>query len=176
MELNPADGLLNTCDVDRLLLNRLVVDVSHAESLRSPQAKIKCTNWIVRHILTGQHEALELLGSTSFWVEEQLSHYRSGSASRTDQKGASAFDFLVDELQRSLALIATALEAIPEDQLQVVGETRRGEKTIWKHVDGLAWHETFHAGRSISCEPTLMGSDRERGSLTSEGNGHGLRC
>jgi hypothetical protein len=147
MELNPADGLLNTYDSNTWLLNRLVVDVSHAESLQSPHAKINCMNWIVGHILAGRHEALELLGSPSFWVEEQLSLYRSGSASLTDQQSALAFDVLVDELQGSQALIAAALEAIPEDQLQVVVETRRGEKPIWKHVDGLAWHETFHVGQ-----------------------------
>ena len=147
MEMNLADELLNTFDSNTWLLNRLVADVSHAESLQSPQAMINCMNWIVGHILAGRHEALDLLGSPDFWVEEKLSMYRSGSTSLTDQHTAEAFEFLVEELQRSQALIATALEAIAEDQLQVVVETRRGEKPIWKHIDGLAWHETFHVGQ-----------------------------
>ena len=147
MDLNMADGLLNTYESNTWLLNRLVADVSHAESLQSPQATINCMNWIVGHILAGRHEALDLLGSPSFWGEEQLSLYRTGSPSLSDQQHALAFDFLVGELERSQGLLADALHALPEDRLQVVVETRRGEKPIWKHVDGLAWHETFHVGQ-----------------------------
>ncbi len=147
MEFNLAEELLNTYDANTWLLNRLVADVTHAESLQTPKATINCMNWIVGHVLAGRHEALELLEFTAFWGEDQLGLYRSGSATLTDQEAALEFNFLVDELQRSQELLEAALGAASEPQLQTVVETRRGEKPIWKHVDGLAWHETFHVGQ-----------------------------
>lgn len=142
-----SDGLLGTYKANTWLLNKLVEGITQVESLQTPHPRINCANWLLGHILAGRHEALELLGAGIFWAEDWLVIYRSGSPALEGDGTGLEFSRLVDELQRSQDQLALTLEAVTEEQLEASVETRRGEKPVWEHVDGLAWHETFHVGQ-----------------------------
>ena len=140
-------GLLGTYVSNTWLLNRLVADITQLESLITPHPRINGMNWILGHILAGRHEALELLGHPRFWEEDQLVVYRTGSLALDGEGTGIDFKILVDELERSQEKLALALDAISSERLESVVETRRGKKPVWEHIDGLAWHETFHVGQ-----------------------------
>jgi hypothetical protein len=145
--IRKAEILANTYRANTWLLNRLIDGVSHPESLRTPNERINCMNWILGHIISGRHKALALLGEAGFWDEARMQTYQTGSpAIAVDGQGLN-FEQLKRELERSQAALERALDAVTDTRLDTVITTDRGEKAVHEHVDGLGWHETFHVGQ-----------------------------
>ncbi|MEJ2011412.1 MAG: hypothetical protein P8X64_04210 [Anaerolineales bacterium] len=143
-----AENLVNTYRANTWLLKRYIADVSHAESLRTPNERINCMNWILGHIISGRHKALALLDEDGFWDESRMQTYQTGSPAITGDGQELKFEQLKQELERSQVALEQALGAATKELLHTVKTTDRGEKAVHEHVDGLGWHETFHVGQA----------------------------
>jgi len=141
-----AEALAGTFAANTWLLERLTGGVRDSESLLSPAANINCMNWVLGHIISGRHKALALLGVVDFWDGSRMETYQTGSSKLHEQR-AIGFGELLRELERSQSALDEALRSASAASLAEVRETDRGEKPVHEHVDGLAWHETFHVGQ-----------------------------
>ncbi len=128
------------------LVQRLVEGVSHEESMLQLPFEANCMNWILGHIISRRQSALETLGAESLWAESQLSHYKTGSDPILSSEQAIRFETLMDDLQRSLSILQSALQDADETLDRIVINDR-GEKTAGQHIEGFLWHETYHTGQ-----------------------------
>lgn len=129
------------------LIGKLTEGFSHRESLLQVDFPANCLNWVLGHILTRRNSALKLLGAAPFWKEDIISLYRSGSQPITKANSARQLEDLLEDLEESQQLLETALSQLSNQALEAVVETEFGQKSVWEHIDGLIWHETFHVGQ-----------------------------
>jgi hypothetical protein len=147
MNRGQAKKLLKDYSGNTWLIGKLTEGLSHQESLLQLEFPANCLNWVLGHILTRRNSALELLGATPIWNADILSLYSSGSQPITDANSARRFEDLLMDLEQSQKLLETALSTISPQAIEAEVETEFGIKPVWEHIDGLIWHETFHAGQ-----------------------------
>lgn len=129
------------------LIQHLVADVSDEQSLMQLPFEANCMNWILGHILSRRHSALEALGSETLWSEDRLSRYRTGSEAIKMPEQATAFHILKEDLERSMDLLEQVLRQADQELLERTVVNDRGEKTAAEHIEGFLWHETYHLGQ-----------------------------
>ncbi|MGD8553444.1 MAG: hypothetical protein PVG02_07265 [Anaerolineales bacterium] len=129
------------------LIQQLVEGVTNEESLLQMQFEANCMNWILGHVISRRHSALEALGSKALWGESQLARYQTGSEPIHDPDQAIEFLTLCQDLERSLELLQSALLDADHAMLDRVVVNDRGKKTAADHIDGFLWHETYHIGQ-----------------------------
>jgi hypothetical protein len=129
------------------LIQHLIEDVTDDESLLQLPFESNCMNWILGHIISRRHSALEALGSDPFWAREQHMRYMTGSNPITAPDQAINFSKLIDELERSMDMLQTVLHDADQEIMDKVVVNDRGEKTAAEHLEGFLWHETYHIGQ-----------------------------
>lgn len=121
--------------------------LTHKDSLLQPPVRGNCLNWVLGHILVGRDTALELLGQSPVWGEEEASRYRTGSDPLTSSEQALPLERLLGDLDQSQQRIESALQRISPEELARVKEFRGSERTLGQALAGLHWHETYHTGQ-----------------------------
>lgn len=145
--LNHAKKLSEQYAFHTRLIQDLVDEVSDSESLLQPPFEANCLNWILGHIISRRHSALEALDSEPLWRQDRLSRYRTGSEPITSRDRAVPFDTLLDDLERSFDMLQHTLDSADDALLERTFVNDRGEKTAVEHVEGFLWHETYHIGQ-----------------------------
>lgn len=130
-----------------MLIKRLTVGLSHADSLVQPPFPGNCLNWVVGHIISGRNEALTYLDAPAVWGDDEIARYKTGSAPITGDDQALPLERLLGDLALSQERLEAALAKITPEAYDRVVDTRFGERPVGKHLDGLHWHETYHLGQ-----------------------------
>lgn len=128
-----AEAIVQVYSNNKYVLGLNAEGLTHEESLLNPQAAGNNFNWILSHILAGRVEALDHLGGTPVWDEEQRARYVSGSAAITPETALALSDLLaaLDESQDRLMAalshgeVATFLDQ-PYDDGGTVGQRLLG--------------------------------------------------
>jgi hypothetical protein len=129
------------------LIKHLINGVTDQESLMQLPFEANCMNWILGHILSRRHSAIEALGADPLWGEDQLSKYRTGSEPISKPDQALAFSTLQHDLERSMDMLQNALQNSSNEVLDRKVVNDRGEKSAYEHLEGFLWHETYHIGQ-----------------------------
>jgi hypothetical protein len=142
-----AETLAQSYGVTQHIIKLQTGGLTHGDSLLQLPFRGNCLNWVLGHILTGRDTALELLGQSPLLMEEEASRYRRGSDPLTSSEQALPLERLLGDLEQSQQRIESALQRISPEELDRVIEFRGSERTVGQALDGLHWHETYHAGQ-----------------------------
>ena len=129
--------------VHRYAIGLNLTDLTHEESLRSPDAGGNCVNWVLGHIIASRAQMMGLLGRDSTFGAENLERYKRGTSGTAAAGGYLPLGTLVSELDRSQEALATALAAATPEQLAAA----RGEDTVFGALAFLQFHEGYHIGQ-----------------------------
>lgn len=119
-----------------LVLNRNLKDITHSESLVTPQGGGNSINWILGHIIVSRDDIRELLGLEKLCGDDMKMYHRGAEA-----RGPAEFiEFskLVEKYNSS--------QAILEEKLKNTDLRDNDEK--YRMVTFLAFHEAYHAGQT----------------------------
>jgi uncharacterized damage-inducible protein DinB len=127
------------------IMCRQTEGLTHEDSVRQLPFRGNCMNWVLGHIIVYRTFVLRLLGEEGVLSESELGKYERGTAPITECELAMPFEKLLEALDRAQVRIATALEAVTDDELAaVVGES---EQTLGERITFFQWHETYHVGQ-----------------------------
>ncbi len=143
----PAQEIAQTFQSNHWLIKRLTGGLSHADSLLQPAYAGNCINWIAGHLLYNRNMALALLGGPELELGSALGRYQTGSDPITSEGDALPFEQLLEALDRSQERLEAGLAAATPQTLEAIVDTPRGERPLWRELDGLGWHETYHTGQ-----------------------------
>jgi hypothetical protein len=143
----PAEEIAQTFQANHWLIKRLTDGFSHADSLLQPSYAGNCINWLAGHLLYNRNMALALLGAPELESAPALARYQTGSDPITGEDGALPFEQLLDAFDRSQERLEAALAGVTAQALAEIVDTPRGERPLWRELDGLGWHETYHTGQ-----------------------------
>ncbi|MCP4538817.1 MAG: DinB family protein [Chloroflexi bacterium] len=142
-----SELLIDLFNVNAWVLKKQTDGLTHEDSLLQLPFRGNCLNWVLGHIVAGRNSILGLLGDSPIWGEEEQAPYRRGSEPITCDKNVHSLEELLNDFHRSQTLLVAALEHIPQEKLEKIIETFRGEKSLGDHVAFLQWHEAYHIGQ-----------------------------
>lgn len=142
-----AETLTQSYGMTRYIIRLQTDGLTHEDSLLQPPFRGNCLNWVLGHIIAGRDTALELLGQSPLWREEEASRYRTGSEPVTNSEQALPLERLLSDLDQSQQCIESALERISPEELAQATTFRGSEQTLGQALAGLHWHETYHTGQ-----------------------------
>jgi len=131
------------------VLDRQVVGLTHADSLRQPEPRGNCLNYVIGHILVGRDNVLEMLGAERLLSEDEKERYDTDAAPITVvEDGVIAFERLLVFMRESSRLIEEALSALTAEEL--AGEAKFGKRNgpLGHWIEFLGWHDTYHIGQT----------------------------
>ena len=115
-------------------------------------------------MIVSRNTALKIMQAQPIFSEEEAILYQTGSEPITSLGQGLSFEELIIRLELSQACLEAALGTASESFMKELATTPRGEKTIWQHVSGLAWHETYHAGQLEILQQIIIDSKENQGS------------
>ena len=124
-------------------LGKNLEGITHEKSLIQPPDGANCINWVAGHILFFRNDLHALLGAEPAWSDERMKRYDRGSAPITDPADALPFDELRAGLEKSIAAMAAAAEAM--DPARLAEPAAKG--TVGDRLSFLLFHETYHIGQ-----------------------------
>ena len=131
-------------------INRNLHDLTHAESVLTPQNGGNCLNWVLGHVVVARNTVLNLIGSTPIQLGEKLPLYQRGSAPCAGDQYldlATLRGYLDDSQQRLIpALSATSERSLEKD----VPEPYKRPPLSGSVGDALVrlhYHEGYHNGQ-----------------------------
>jgi hypothetical protein len=142
-----AETLIQSYAVNLHVIKLQTDGLSHEDSLLQPPVRGNCLNWVLGHIIAGRNTALELLGTSPIWDDDQKSRYDSGSDPIQSGKDALPLEQLLAGLDRTQEQLASALGKLSPDGLDAVIMARGREQPLGQALAGLHWHETYHLGQ-----------------------------
>lgn len=142
-----AETIKSDYEGNTWLITRLTDGLTHTESVLQPPFPTNCLNWILGHILSRRNTALTLLQAEPIWDEATLALYKTGSAPIINEQEGRHWDDLRADLAESQQRLEGALQTSTAEILNRIAETDRGTKSVWEHLEGLHWHETYHLGQ-----------------------------
>ena len=119
-----------------MVLNRNLKDVSHDESLATPQGGGNSINWILGHIIDNRDDIRELIGLKRLY-DDDLKLYKRGTEN-IDAAGAIQLSKLIDMYNNGQTEL--------EEKLKTTDLTGENEK--YRMVTFLAFHESYHTGQT----------------------------
>jgi uncharacterized damage-inducible protein DinB len=146
MQSPPKQFLIDTIRLNAVIINRQLRRLTHDETLIQPPFQANCMNWVLGHVLTGRDGILDMLQLPKVLSAEELEIYNRGSSALTSSNLASPLDSLKARLEQSLGQIATAIENMPQENLQVNVDFG-GKGPLGGEIAFLLWHETYHTGQ-----------------------------
>jgi len=153
-----TEHLLRQFQFDQMTLDRLLADVSQADSLRVVQPADKSINWLLGHIVSARAKLLGILGMELPWKEEIMGIYGGPDAppfAASSAKPLSDLRALLNESLRTLDETLRKNEAMLEQPCDGLPHVSSGG-TIADRVGAFACHEAYHVGQ-IGLMRRLMG-------------------
>ena len=122
---------------NKMVFNTNLKDISHADSLASPESGGNSINWIVGHLLVNRDSIREKLGLAGIYTGPEYEVYKRGSK---ELDPAHAVDFSklfagFNEAQREL-----------EEKLSETDYSEKPDEL--KKLTFLAFHEAYHIGQT----------------------------
>ena len=131
-------------------IQRNLQDLTHAESIFTPQNGGNCLNWVLGHVVVARNGALNLIGSTPVQLGEKMALYQRGSAPSGGEQYldlATLRGFLDDSHQRLIPELAGISDSVlarsvpePYNRPPLTGSI--GDALIRLH-----YHEGYHNGQ-----------------------------
>lgn len=146
MDTPPKKNLIDTLRLNGVIINRQLRGMTHAETLLQPPFQANCMNWVLGHLLTERDGILSMLQLVQVLSAEELAIYDRGSLALTAANLASPLDSLKARLDQSLGQIVTALENMPQENLEINVDFG-GKSRLGAEIAFLLWHETYHTGQ-----------------------------
>jgi uncharacterized damage-inducible protein DinB len=132
------------------VIQRNLQDLTHAESILTPQNGGNCLNWVLGHVVVARNTALNLIGSTPIQIGEKMAVYQRGSApsAREQYLDLATLRGFLDDSQQQLI---PALSAMSERSLEkdVPESYKRPPLTgsVGDALTRLHYHEGYHNGQ-----------------------------
>lgn len=147
MPTERAEKLIEEYAGNTWLIHHHVDGITDEQSLRQLPFAANCLNWVFGHILSRRNSSMAALGLDPLWDDATQARYKTGSPPVTGPDDARPFSLLLADLDRSQDLITAALQTATDAQLDTLHHNDRGEKTVFEHLAGFHWHETYHIGQ-----------------------------
>jgi len=119
------------------------MQITHAESVRSPVSGANCIHWIVGHVVVARCNFLTLLDTPSIWDWPTCECFIPGSKPTIETAARIRFATLLTDLDRTQDQLLAALAHIAEADLEVA----KDGQTIGEQLVTYAAHEAYHAGQ-----------------------------
>jgi uncharacterized damage-inducible protein DinB len=132
-------------------LHRNIDDLTHDESLQSPQPGGNCLNWVVGHLDSTNEQMLALLGQPAVLGEAALARYKRGSVELHDAAEALPLEKLLSVWDEQWARIDAGLAALPPEKLDAPSPwspRNKPDETIGSLLAALLFHQAYHTGQS----------------------------
>jgi uncharacterized damage-inducible protein DinB len=133
-------------------VKRNLDDLSHEDSVLSPEPAGNCINWVLGHMVTGRGLVLMLAGAEpAVLTDDEAACYRRGSAAL--REGGKAVDLtrLKTAFEETQQRMIPALQALSEETLsaEVPEQFRRPPLvgTVGQALTKLSYHEGYHNGQ-----------------------------
>lgn len=128
-------------------------DITHEESLISPEKEANCLNWIVGHIIDARNQLLELLDQEPVWDNKLHSFYIRGSQPLQDDNLFLSFYSLLALLKESNDRILKGLNDLRRERHDEIFSIRAPDGTVIQHtliewLTTFSFHESYHAGQT----------------------------
>lgn len=120
--------------------------ITHDESVLQLPFRGNCLNWVLGHILESRQEVLELLGREPIMTGAERAWYGFGSEPVTNGEQCVRLERLLEILEESQQQILASLEAMSDDDLQVIVDAEK-QQTLEERLSFLQFHETYHTGQ-----------------------------
>jgi len=141
------EQLIQTYESNLWLIQRHTEGLDDQDSLHQPQPNINCLNWVLGHMIEGRIRALEFLDKEPIWDAGTRDIYKSGSETLHGPVQHLPLEQLLADAVQTGEQIKAGLESASDEYLNALVDTFRGKIPRWKHLSGLGWHETYHAGQ-----------------------------
>ncbi|NLD73025.1 MAG: DinB family protein [Chloroflexi bacterium] len=126
-----------------------VEGLSHEDTLLQPSVPGNCMNWVLGHMATSRHEALDYLGQPPLLTEAQVKRYGYGSEPICEEgEGVLRLEEILTLLERGEEALATALPTVSDDLLAEEVQSFMGPVTKGYMVFFMYWHESYHLGQT----------------------------
>jgi hypothetical protein len=133
-----------------LVFRRNVADITHDESLRSPQPGGNCMNWVAGHIVTTRDSILELVGRAPRWTEAERSRYARGSGGIKNPSDAVPWERILAEMDAGQEALLAGIAALTPEQLAAPLPADKNPfrvDSFGEQLAALHFHETYHVGQ-----------------------------
>ena len=146
-------------DLNRVVLHANAAGLTHNESLRAPEPAGNCLNWVLGHIVATRHAILKLVRQEGWWPAETVDLYKRGSVRLSADSPVRRWESLLEDFDRSQALLSDALDRMtPEDLSAPGGKAPTGDVDLAGRLAFLQFHEAYHIGQ-IGVLRRLAGKD-----------------
>ena len=131
-------------------IQRNLQDLSHSDTLITPQNGGNCLNWVLGHVVVARNTALTLTGGTPIAIGEKLALYQRGSAPCAGDQllDLATLRGFLDDIHQ---LLVPALAAMPDSSLtsSVPAPYNRPPLTgsVGDALIRLHYHEGYHNGQ-----------------------------
>jgi uncharacterized damage-inducible protein DinB len=132
-------------------LHRNVGDLTHDESLQSPQPGGNCLNWVVGHLNFVNEQLLVLLGQPAVLGEAALARYQRGTPELHDATEALPLEKLLIAWDAQWARIDAGLAALPPEKLDApapYSPRNKADETVGSLLATLLFHQAYHTGQT----------------------------
>lgn len=126
-------------------------NVTHEDSLVSPEPGGNCLNWVVGHIVASRDMFMPLLGEEPTLPHEVGKRYRRGSRPIASADEARPFGELVAALDLSQQRLLGAIGRLTPEKLATPMEVKAlpgNPGTMFEALAMLQFHEAYHVGQS----------------------------
>ena len=126
-----------------------VEGLTHEDALLQPPVPGNCMNWVLGHMVSSRHEALETLGQPALMTEAQAKRYGYGSEPICeDGEGILCLEEILALLERGEEALASGLEKVSDEELAEEVKSFMGPVTKGFMVFFMYWHESYHLGQT----------------------------
>ena len=148
----------------QMIISANLAGVSQEESLEQPSKAGNCINWLAGHLLTSRDGLCRTLGNTISTLDDGESQlYKQGSGPLRNGRAAVDVNRLAAELQNSGHALVTRIQAMSEEELDVLIEPKMfpvpvESPSIANLLTLFLFHEAYHAGQ-MGLGRRLLGKD-----------------
>lgn len=147
--MHSVEHIANGFDRNRNLVHRQADGLSHADSLLQPPFRGNCFNWVLGHIVVHRDKVIRVLDGEPVLDSATTDRYENESNPITED-GPHIVDFarLLSMLDESQSRVEKALFDRGETGMRRSVEIRDKTVPLWKRVDFLLFHDTYHTGQT----------------------------
>lgn len=137
--------LAHQLEMNHHVILRQLNGLQEADTFLQPAFRGNCINWILGHILSSRHRLMMLLKLPLIWSQEEIELYKRGSNPITCAEDPHiAYERLLETLELTQTQLVEAFMGLALDEAERInGDNEEG----MGELEGLCWHETYHAGQ-----------------------------
>jgi uncharacterized damage-inducible protein DinB len=143
-----ADDLISQFNFNQHTLLKSLGDVTHEESLQSPQPAGNCLNWVLGHLIATRAYLIATHGGEPLLSEEECKPYlqEPGSYSKASAKSLDELERLLSESFERVNETLKQTEPTMNNPAEGKSFIRDGE-TVGDRIGYYVCHEAYHCGQ-----------------------------